>query len=139
MPRANEQVKQKKDYNSPWMLRILLYWVLSAVALALSALVARFLGFPLEVYPDKPLQVFLGVALLGLANVTIGSLARFFTAPLNCATFGFAWIGVNALIFWGVGQWRIGFYVPDFWTALVGSLLMSLSLGILKRLLPERK
>jgi uncharacterized membrane protein YvlD (DUF360 family) len=121
------------------MLRILLYWVLSAVALALSALLARALGFPLEVYHEKPLQVLLGVALLGIVNVTIGSLARFFTAPLNCATFGLAWIVVNALIFWWVGQWHIGFYVPDFWSALVGSLLMGLALGIVKRILSEEK
>jgi putative membrane protein len=121
------------------MLRILLYWVLSAVALVLSALLARLLGFPIEVYQDKPLQIFLGVALLGLANVTIGNLARFFTAPLNCATFGLVWIVINALIFWGVGQWRVGFYVPNFWSGLVGSLLMSLTLGILKKFFPDKK
>ncbi|MEM4407499.1 MAG: phage holin family protein [Candidatus Caldarchaeum sp.] len=121
------------------MLRILLYWVLSVAALVLSALLAKALGFQIEVFPEKPLLLFVGVALLGIVNVTLGTLARFFTAPLNCATFGLAWIVVNALIFWGVGSLKIGFYVRDFWSALIGSLLMSLALGFIKGMLKKQQ
>jgi putative membrane protein len=114
--------------------QILLYWIISVFSLVVSAWAAGALGFDVRVSLDHPLQVFMGVAILGLINATIGTVAKFVTAPLNCLTFGLVWTAVNALLFWWVGQWNIGFHVGDFWSALVGSIAMGLVLVILRRI-----
>ncbi|MCH8274067.1 MAG: phage holin family protein [Armatimonadetes bacterium] len=123
------------------MTRLLTYWVISAASIVLSAYVASALGLDVQVDLEHPLQLFLGVGLLGVANVTLGSVAKLVTLPLNCLTFGLAWIAVNAVLFWWVGQMGIGFYVGDWLSALVGSLLMGVALGVLRRFVDrnERK
>jgi putative membrane protein len=114
-------------------MRFLIYWVISAISLIISAYVAKALGFDVRVDIDHPLQLMLGVLLLGLVNATIGAIAKLFTLPLNCLTFGLVWLLINAALFLWVGQMGIGFFVGNFWSALVGSLLMGLVLGILRR------
>ncbi|MER3466731.1 MAG: hypothetical protein C4340_06430, partial [Armatimonadota bacterium] len=88
---------------------------------------------------DKPLTLFIGVAVLGLVNSTIGRIAKMVTLPLACLTFGLAWVLINALLFWWVGTFGLGFKVGDFGAALVGSVLMSVVGGALRGLAaPER-
>jgi putative membrane protein len=115
------------------MVQLLLYWVVSVIALLVSAWVAKSLGFDIMADTDRPTMLFLGVALLGIINATVGVVLKALTAPLACATFGIAWLFVNAALFYWVGQWRIGFTVGDFWSAFAGSMLMSLALGLFRR------
>ncbi len=115
-------------------MRLLIYWIISAISLVVSALIAAALGFDVQVHTDEPLKVLLGTAVLGLINATLGSVLRLLTAPLACLTFGLAWVLINALLFWLVGTWELGYQVGDFWGALVGSLLMGLVLGLLRRI-----
>jgi putative membrane protein len=121
-------------------MRLLIYWVISAIALILSAFVASALGFDISLDFDPPWQIMVGTLVLGFVNATIGMLLKFITSPLNCLTFGIAWLLVNALLFYGVGQVGsradspMGFYVGDFGAAIAGSLLMGITLGILRKL-----
>lgn len=116
-------------------MRLLLYWLLSAVSLVVSAFAANAIGFDVTVDIEKPLMVLVGTAILGLINVTLGAVLKVLTAPLACLTFGLTVIVINALVFWLVGTWEVGYRVGDFWAALVGSLLMALVLGLFKSLL----
>lgn len=116
-------------------MRLLLYWLLSAVSLVVSAFAANAIGFDVQVDTESPLKVLLGTAVLGLVNVTLGTVLKLLTAPLACLSFGLTIIIINALLFWLAGTWEIGYRVGDFWAALVGSLLMGLVLGLFKSLL----
>jgi putative membrane protein len=116
-------------------MRLLLYWIISAISLVISASIASRIGFDVTVNVDEPLKVLLGTAVLGLINATLGTVLRVLTAPIACFTFGLAWTIINALLFWLVGTWELGFTVGDFWAALVGSLLMGIVLGLLRRVL----
>ena len=119
---------------------LFLHWLVGAVALVISSLAARGLGLNLTVDVDKPLTLFIGVAVLGLVNSTIGRIAKMVTLPLACLTFGLAWVLINALLFWWVGTFGLGFKVGDFGAALVGSVLMSVVGGALRGLAaPEGK
>lgn len=119
---------------------LLIHWLVGAVALVISSLVAQRLNFDLVVHTDKPLLLLAGVAVLGLVNATIGRIARAVTLPLACLTFGLAWVVVNALLFWWVGTLGLGFQVGDFWAAVVGSVLMSFVGGVLRGLAtPEER
>jgi putative membrane protein len=115
-------------------MRLLIYWIISAISLVVSASIAAGLGMDVKVHTDEPLKVLLGTAALGLINATAGTVLRFLTAPLACLTFGLVWVVINALLFWLVGTWELGYYVGNFWGALVGSLLMGLVLGLLRRI-----
>jgi putative membrane protein len=125
-------------------MRLLIYWVISAIALILSAYISAALGFNVSLDLDPWWQIMLGTLVLGLVNATIGMFLKFITTPLNCLTFGLAWLLVNAALFLFVGQIGdradspMGFYVGDFWAALAGSLLMGLTLGVLRKLTDEQ-
>jgi len=114
-------------------MRILIYWVISVLSLIASVAIAKGIGLSIEADLDQPWRLFLGTAVLGLINATIGNILRFVTLPLNCLTFGIAWIIVNALLFWWVGTMDLGYKVGDFLSALVGSFLMGLILGMIGR------
>ncbi|HET6644063.1 MAG TPA: phage holin family protein [Fimbriimonadales bacterium] len=120
-------------------MRLLIYWVISAISLIISAFVAIKLGSDIVLDVDPPWRIMVGVAILGLVNATIGTLAKIITAPLNCLTFGLIWILINAALFYWVGQFGsrtdplMGFYVGDFFAAVVGSVLMGIVLGLLRR------
>lgn len=112
----------------------MIFWVISAISLILSVYTAAALGLNVGLELQPWWKILLGTALLGLVNATIGTIAKLVTAPLNCLTFGLAWLLINAALFYAVGQFDLGFHVGDFWGALVGSILMGLVLGILRGL-----
>jgi putative membrane protein len=118
-------------------LRVLLDWILGVVALVLSSVIGKALGFGIEAETDKPLLLFVAVAALALVNATIGRIARMITLPLACLTFGIAWVALNGLLFWWVGSWGLGLKVDGFLSGVVGSLLMSLAGGALRMLFRE--
>ncbi|MDQ2985640.1 MAG: phage holin family protein [Armatimonadota bacterium] len=125
-------------------MRLLIYWVISAIALILSAFVAQAIGFDISLDFDPPWKIMVGTLVLGLVNATIGLFLKFITTPLNCLTFGFAWLIVNAALFYMVGQIGtrasspMGFYIGDFWAALAGSVMMGFALGLLRQLTDDK-
>lgn len=124
-------------------MRLLISWVISAIALIVSAFIAAAMGFDVSLDFDPWWKILLGTLVLGLVNATIGMLVKFLTTPLKCLTFGLAWLFVNAALFLFVGQIGdrasspMGFYVGDFRAALAGSLLMGIVLGVLRKLTDE--
>lgn len=114
-------------------MHLLLSWLIGVLGLVVSAWIAHSIGFDIHVDMEKPVMVFVGAGLLGIVNMTIGTILKIMTVPLACATFGLAWLVINALLFWWVGTWNVGFHVGDFWAALFGSFLMSLFVGTFNR------
>jgi putative membrane protein len=71
---------------------------------------------------------------LGVANATVKpilqAVAESATCVLSCLTLGLwslvlSWL-INALLFYGAGQYLSGFHVDKFTTALIGALLLSI-------------
>src|SRR5687767_2604984 len=121
-------------------MRLLIYWVISAIALILSAYVAAAVRFVISLDFNPWWKIMLGTVVLGLVNATIGRFLKIIVTPLACLTLGLAWLLVNAGLFYLVGQIGdradspMGFYVGDFGAAIAGSLLMGLVLGVLRKL-----
>lgn len=124
-------------------MRLLIYWVISAIALIVSAYLAHAMGFDVSLNLDPPWRIMIGTLVLGLVNASIGMVIKLLTSPLNCLTLGLVWIFVNAGLFLFVGQIGdrasapMGFFVGDFWAALAGSVLMGIALGVLRKLTDE--
>jgi putative membrane protein len=115
------------------MLRILLVWILNAVALWL---VTQLLpGVHISTWwPDA----LIAVVVLGLVNTLIRPVLVVLTLPVTVLTLGLFLLVINALCFWAVGSILRGFTVDSFWWAFLGALLYSLFSWALSSLLRTR-
>ena len=124
-------------------MRLLIYWIISAISLIVSILIATMLGSDIVLDVDPPWRILIGVAVLGLVNATLGRLAKAITTPLNCLTLGLVWLLINGALFYWVGQFgtrdnpTMGFYVGDFLAAVVGSIFMGIVLGLMSRFMDK--
>ncbi len=112
------------------MLKLLLQWILSAVALLIvSRLVPGFV-----VRGIGPALV--AAVVIGLLNATIGLLLKVITFPLSILTLGIFLLVINGLMILVASSLVRGFnvygMVPAFWGAVVLAILGVLFRAILK-------
>jgi putative membrane protein len=110
---------------------ILTRWLVSVVALYITAWLAQLVGLKMEI--TGILSSFIAVVILAVVNAVIRPIVLFFAMPLNCLTFGLFGLVVNALLFWLVGSLNFGFKVGGFWSALFGSIVMGIVSGLLSQ------
>ena len=77
-------------------------------------------------YFDGPGTLFLAAVLLGIVNAVIRPLAIVLTLPLTLLTLGLFLLVVNAGMLGLVAALLDGFRISTFWTALGGSLIVSI-------------
>jgi putative membrane protein len=113
-------------------MRILLVWILNAVALWLVTLVVP------GVQVQDPLHAFIAAVVLGLVNALVKPVLIILTLPITIVTLGLFLLVINALLFWGVGALLPGFHVAGFWWAVLGALLYSVLTWLFSSLLPKK-
>lgn len=111
-------------------LRLLLHWILSALALILvSRLVPGF-----QVTGLVPALI--AAVVIGLLNATIGLVLKIITLPLSILTLGLFLLVINGLMILLASAVVPGFHVhglgPAFWGAIVLALLGMLIRAIVK-------
>ena len=79
------------------------------------------------------------VALLSLFNAILKPVLVIFTLPFVVLSLGLGIWLINALLFLAVSKLVAGFYVHDFWSALWGALIVSLTNFFLSGLLHTRR
>jgi len=113
--------------------RLLLHWVLSAVAVWIVA----NLGLGISV--SGPKAALIAAAVIGLINATVGLLLKIVTFPLTILTLGLFWFVINALMLELAAFLVPGFQVRGFFAAFVGAILLSVVSSILQWLvMPKR-
>ena len=115
------------------MIRLLLTWVVNAVALI--ALPYVFSG--IHVADFKTAMI--AALVLGLINTLIRPILVLLTLPATILTLGLFIFVINGLLFWFVGSLDLGFRVYGFWTAVLGAVVYSVISWVLSALLPGRK
>lgn len=113
-------------------MRILLVWILNAIALWLVAALVP------GVQVEDPLHAFIAAVVLGLVNALVKPLLVILTLPITVLTLGLFLLVINALLFWGVGSLLPGFHVDGFWWAMLGALVYSVLTWALSALLPRK-
>lgn len=110
------------------MITLLVKWLLSAASIFL-------VGYYLPGIDVPSFGVALLIAfVLGVLNVTLGSVLKLLTLPITILTLGlFAFI-VNGFVFWVVSKFIEGFHVQSFWYAVLGALAVSVISAILNRI-----
>jgi putative membrane protein len=124
-------------------MRFLSWVVVNALALALA--VWLFDGITLT--GDSGTQKFVELLVVGLIFGVITSfvrpIVRLLSLPLILITLGLVLFVINAFMLlltsWIAGGLDLGFHVDGFWTALWGSIVISIALMILEAILPERR
>jgi putative membrane protein len=112
---------------------MLMRWSIIAVGVALSAHVVPGITY------DDGVTLIVVVALLSLFNAILKPLLVIFTLPFVVLSLGLGIWVINALLFLWVSRLVPGFHVRDFWAALWGSLIVSLTNIILTSLLKTRQ
>ena len=107
-------------YAVPTMVRLLLNWLLSALALLLVALVVP--GFEVESFGSA----MWAAVVIGLLNMTIGWLLQILALPLTILTLGLFYFVVNGIILYLASAFVPGFRIRSFFAAFLGALVLTL-------------
>ena len=85
------------------------------------------------IYCDTGFSLVVVVLLLSFFNAILRPVLLLFTLPFILLTLGLGVLVINALLFLAVGGLVSGFHVAGFWSALGGSLVVSLTSLLLNR------
>ena len=115
-------------------MRLLLHWILSAVAVWIVAHIVPGISV------SGPVAALIAALVIGLVNATLGLLLKILTFPLTILTLGLFWFVINALMLELAAALVNGFYVRNFVAALIGAVMLSLVSSVLQWLvMPSRK
>ena len=103
------------------MLNFVIRWMVITIAVFVAANL-RFLGITY----DSGTALLTAALVLGVLNTFVKPLLMLFTLPLLLLSFGILILVINAFLFY-LASWLVtGFHVASFWSALGGSIVVSL-------------
>jgi putative membrane protein len=102
------------------MLRILVVWLINAVALAAVAYLMPSVSI------DSAGAALAAALVLGLVNALVRPVLVLLTLPVTVLTLGLFIFVINGLLFWAVGSFVAGFHVAGFWSGVFGAIIFSL-------------
>ncbi len=128
--------------------KFLVRWLITAISLAVAAWLVDGIWFTdradgLGEFEDWWLPLAL-VALISTAiTVFVKPILTILSIPFILVTLGLFLIVLNALLLlfteWLAGIFDIGFHVDGFWSAVWGSIIISITTWILDAIIPEPK
>jgi putative membrane protein len=114
------------------MLRMLLHWILNAIALLIvSKLVEGFVVSNL-------VSALIAVVVIGLLNATFGLLLKIITLPLGILTFGIFFLVINGFMLRFASEFVPGFRVETFRAAFLGALTLAVLHLVFALFTPKR-
>jgi putative membrane protein len=110
------------------MARILVVWLINAVALAAVAYLMPSVAI------TSAGAALVAALVLGLVNALIRPLLVLLTLPVTVLTLGLFIFVINGLLFWAVAALVPGFDVAGFWSGVFGAIIFSLVSWLLSAL-----
>ena len=115
-------------------MRLLLHWILSALAVWIVAKIVPGISV------SGPTAALIAALVIGFINATIGALLKIITFPLTLVTLGLFWFVINALMLeLASALLSPGFQVRGFLAAFVGAIVLSLVNLLLKAIVMPSK
>lgn len=121
-------------------MRFIVRWLVTAAAVALTAWILPGIGVPPEA--DPALSILAFAAILGFVNAIIRPILAFLSCGCLIATLGLFIFVINAVCFLAA-EWLVnlipglGIEISSFWTALLGSIIVSIISFLINWLLPD--
>ncbi len=98
----------------------LIKWVINSIALGVSVMIVKGL------YVESVFSLIAASLVIGLLNTFIRPFLILLTLPINILTLGLFTLIINALLFYLASYIVKGFNVESFFSALAGSIIMSI-------------
>ena len=114
-------------------MRLLLNWVLSAVAVWIVAQVVP------GIHVNGAVAALIAALAIGFINATLGFVLKVITFPLTLLTLGLFWFVINALMLELASAVVPGFRVRGFVAAFIGAIVLSLVNLVLKAIVMPSK
>jgi len=108
------------------MLRMLLHWVVTALAVWITSRVVP--GF----YVNGASAALIAAVVIGLVNATIGLFLKIITFPLTILTLGLFWFVINAIMLELASAFVPGFHITTFGAAFIGAIVLTVVNTLLK-------
>jgi putative membrane protein len=103
------------------MLALLLHWVVSSLALALTAMVVP--GFKIRGFGTTLVATFI----LGVLNYLLWPILVFFTLPLTIITLGLFLFVVDAIVLRICASFMKNFEITNWFSAIIGAVVLSIA------------
>jgi len=120
-------------------MRLLLRWIVMAIALAVAAWTVPGIDVTDQ---NGTVAVLLMAAIFGLVNAFIRPLITLLSCPLVLLTLGLFTLVINGICFslasWFAQMLGIGFVVNGFWPAFWGAIVVSIVSFLLSLFLPDK-
>src|SRR5271157_5831818 len=113
------------------MLRLLLYWLLSALALMITA------NFVPGFHVTGLKAALIAALVIGLLNATVGLILKIITFPISILTLGIFLLVINAIMILVASDLVPGFDVRGLWPAFWGAVVLALLGMVFKALARE--
>jgi putative membrane protein len=124
-------------------MRFLSWVVVNTLALAVAVWLFDGITLTGDTDTEKVVELVVVGAIFGLITSFVRPIVNLLSLPLIVLTLGLMLLVTNALMLMLTsaiaGGLDIGFHVDGFWTALWGSIVISISLMVLEAIFPERR
>ena len=107
-------------------MRLLLNWVLSAVAVWIMAQIVP------GIHVNGATAALIAALAIGFINATLGLVLKIITFPLTLVTLGLFWLVINGVMLEVASAFVPGFQVRGFLPAFIGAIVLSLVNMVLK-------
>lgn len=115
-------------------MRLLLHWVLSALAVWVMAQVVP------GIHVNGAMAALIAALVIGFINATLGLVLKILTFPLTVLTLGLFWLVINGVMLEVASAFVPGFQVQGFLPAFIGAIVLSLLNMVLKAVVtPSRE
>jgi len=111
---------------------IFIRWLISTVSILITAYLLD------GIHVSGFFTAFFAAAILGILNAFFRPLMFVITLPINIVTLGLFTFVINAILLLMVAGVISGFEIAGFWSALLGSLLISLVSWLITSFINER-
>jgi putative membrane protein len=124
-------------------MRIIVWLAVNALALGVAVWLLDGITLTGDSDTNKFIQLVIVGAILGLINMFVRPIVNILSLPLIVLTLGLFLIVVNALMLLLTSKISestdLGFHVDGFWTAVWGSIVISLASMVLNAIFPSRR
>lgn len=124
-------------------MRLIIRLLANAAALAIATFLLSGISLTAASTQSKVVTLLIVAAIFGILNAVIKPLFTLFTAPIVLLTLGLFLIVINAcmllLTSWISSKFDLGWEVDGFWTAVFGSLIVSMVTFVLNAVMPDQE
>ena len=124
-------------------MRLILRLLANAAALAVATFLLSGITINAATTEEKVLTLLFVALIFGVINAAVKPVFKLVSLPLVILTLGLFLIVINALLLmltsWVAERVSLGWHVEGFWTAVVGSVIVSVVSIVLGLFVPEKK